>query len=347
MMKDKKNKIIKIVLIVLSVLAVLSAALFVYVWQKLSLIEQSTGEQSTQAPVIQEIPVDEENLTEEDLEGLDEDVVITYKKGEVASAEHVINVLLLGTDERRQGFSDTARSDSMMMASVNLKKGTVKLVSFQRGMGVPILDGAYAGQYDWLTHCFNYGGAELVMREIEYCFGVKVDYYVRVNFYTFQEIVNALGGVDVNVEAHVADALNGRTSKKVMTKHRMTEGINHLDGYDALQFARVRSCDSDWQRIERQRQVIQGMVNQLKGMSVLELNSMLDTILPLIQTSMPVTEMMSLIPQIPSVITSDIEQMSLPLQGTYGSMSGLGGRSMYSVDFAQNAAILVDFLYNQ
>ena len=72
-----------------------------------------------------------------------------------------------------------------MLLSLNKEKYTVKLVSFERGMGVPILSGAYEGQYDWLTHTFRYGGADLMMREIQECFRIKIDRYIRVNMKTF------------------------------------------------------------------------------------------------------------------------------------------------------------------
>lgn len=345
--KKRLNKPVKIVLIVLCVLAVLTGAAFGYVWIKLGLIQQSNGELEggSSTSSIKEIH-EEDNLSEEELEGLKEQEVIHYKKGTVVSDKNVVNILLLGTDERQKKFSDTARSDSMILVSVNFKKDTIKMVSFQRGMGVPILRGEYEGEYDWLTHCFNYGGASLVMDEIEHCYGIKIDHFVRVNFHTFQEAIDAVGGVTVNIDAYVADALNGITDDAAVVKHKVSAGENTLDGYDALQFARVRHCDSDWKRVERQRQVIQALMNKMKKMSFTELNSMLDTILPLIQTDMGRGDMMNYLFQVPSLITGDTEQMTIPQKGTYGSMTGLGGRSMYSVDFDQNAEILIEFLYN-
>ena len=87
--------------------------------------------------------------------------------GEIVWDDDVLNVLLIGTDERTDGsYSDNARGDACMLLSVNISGSApvISLVSLERGMGVPILEGPYKGEWDWLTHAFRYGGAELLMR---------------------------------------------------------------------------------------------------------------------------------------------------------------------------------------
>lgn len=266
---------------------------------------------------------------------------------EIFSDSDVFNILLLGTDERNDAYSTNARADSIMILSIDKENKTLKLVSLERGMGVPILEGQYKGQYDWLTHCFRYGGASLMMKEVQECLRVDVDRYVRVNFKTFEQIINAVGGVDIELTALEAQGLNGEVRTNARTKNKVSEGMNHLDGYDALQYSRLRYIDSDWKRIERQRNVIQNVVHKAKGMSLLELNDAANTILPLIQTNLTKGEIMELVLFAPNVLGTDIEQMSIPQKGTYGGMKGMGGRNLYAVDFETNAIILKEFLYGE
>lgn len=264
---------------------------------------------------------------------------------EIFSDTDVFNILLLGTDERTENLAKNARADSIMILSIDKENKTMKLVSLQRGMGVPILEGPYKGQYDWLTHCFRYGGAELMLKEVQECLRVDVDRYVRVNFDSFEDIIDAIGGVDIELTLMEAKGLNGEVRTNAYANHTMYEGMNHLDGHDALEYSRLRYIDSDWKRIQRQRNVIQAVVHKATDLSLLELNDVANKILPMINTNLTKTEILELVLFAPNIIGADIEQMSIPKKGTYGGMKGMGGRNLYAVDFEANATILREFLY--
>lgn len=339
----KKHKILTGILLVLVLLIGLCVW---FVWDKLNKISYDDGKrpaleetlpaqgyeaEAPQADEDEETGQDENVVDAEDLE----DMEAILSDMEIFQDSDVFNILLLGTDERVAEFSEDARADSIMLLSIHKKEKTVKLVSLERGMGVPILEGQYEGSYDWLTHCFRYGGASLMLEEVQYCMRVDVDRYVRVNFNMFTQIVDSLGGVDISLTQQEANAL------------KLTEGENHLDGADALRYARLRSIDSDWVRIQRQRNVLQAILHQTKDLNLLELNSLADTILPLIQTNLTKMEILELVTYAPLVLGSDIEQMSLPAEGTYGGMIGLEGRTLYAVDFETNAQILQEFLYGE
>ncbi len=268
-------------------------------------------------------------------------------EGEVVSDKDVVNILLLGTDERTKAFSTNARADSIMILSLNKRDNTMKLVSLQRGMGVPVLEGQYEGQYDWITHVFRYGGANLMLRTVREMFHIEVDYYMRVNFNTFAQVVDSVGGVDIELTDVEASALNGEIRTNAYAKHLMYPGVNHLDGYDALQYSRLRYTDSDWKRVQRQRNVIEAVMTSCKDMNLFELDAMLNEVLPLIQTNMSSTEMLSLLQYSPAVLGKNFEQMTIPAKGTYGTMKGMGGRNLYAVDFQQNTEILHKFLYGE
>ena len=331
--KKKKGKIVAAV-IILIILAILIGG-FAFVKGKLNLIDYDDGKK--EYATIQEGDEDQLDL---DLSGLEQVDPQGIPSGEIYKDKNVINVLLLGTDERTKEFSDNARSDSMMLLSINTKEHTAKLVSLERGMGVPILEGPYKGQYDWLTHCFRYGGADLVMQEVRECFRVDVERFVRVNFTSVESIVDLIGGIDVSLTAEEAEHLN------LTPGRNFTAGINHFDGEAALAYARLRSIDSDWQRVKRQQTVIQACADKLKGSSVSTLNELLNQILPMVQTNFTQGEITKLMLEAPEFLGVEFERMTLPAEGTYGGMIGMGGRSMFAPDFAENAKILREFLYS-
>lgn len=288
---------------------------------------------------------------QEDAEAMDkatadlEQMEAVEAQGEVFTDEDVINILLIGTDERTKKLSTNARGDSCMLLSVNKKTMDVHLVSFERGMGVPILEGRYKGQYDWLTHTFRYGGASLMMREVRECFKVDVNHYVRVNFYIFKQVIDSLGGVDIYLTELEARGLNGEVKTNARTRQRVHEGINHLDGHDALQYSRIRYIDNDWHRIERQRNVIEAIISQTKHLSLPQLNNLLNDVLPLVQTNLTEADITNLLLLAPRYSEVSVEQMTMPAEGTFGSMTGMGGRSMFAANFDLNARILHDELY--
>ncbi len=234
----------------------------------------------------------------------------------------------------------------MILVSLDIKDHVIRLVSIERGTGVPILLDGYENQYDWITHTFRYGGAKLTMKTVEDCFNVQVDHYVRVNF-NFVQIVNAVGGVDIDITEQEAKALNWEVpSNSMLIVNHVDPGPNHFDGYTALQYARLRKIDNDWKRVERQRTVIQAVLNQIQDASVVELDNLLNTVLPLIQTNFTKNEIAALLVQLPGFLGCDVQQLSMPLQGTYGIRTGMNDRLMYDPDWAVNIKALQDFLYN-
>ena len=178
------------------------------------------------------------------------------------------------------------------------------------------------------------------------CFDLDVDRYVRVNFNSFEQIIDAIGGVDIELTALEAQGLNGEIYTNAITKHTVYEGWNHLDGYDALQYARQRFIDSDWQRIERQRNVVSAAFDKVKTLSVFEWNNLLDTALPLVKTNFTKSEITSLLMDAPGFTNSEIEQMTIPAEGTYGSKKTSDGRSLLDLDWETNIQILKKFIYS-
>lgn len=331
MAKKKKTALI-IVSIILAIILLLAFAVFLFVKGKLDLIQYSDGSGGVEEIQVEEIEIDTSDLPETAPGEIGDSSIV--------SDPNVLNILLLGTDERTQDFSSFARSDTMMLLSLNLKTHTAKLVSLERGMGVPIVEGKYAGQYDWLTHCFQYGGADLVMKEVRECFRIDVTKYVRTSFYAFIRIIDVIGGVEVTLTQAEANYVNSAQNDQVVSA-----GTNHLNGAAALAYSRCRKIDSDWQRIKRQRNVIQACMDKVSVSDISSFNTLADQILPLVQTNLSQWEIFTLCLQLPNFLNVQFEQMTIPAQGTYGSMRGMGNRSMFSVNFDQNAKLLQEFFY--
>ena len=102
---------------------------------------------------------------------------------------------------------------------------------------------------------------------------------------------------------------------------------------------------ADWQRIQRQREVIQSAIYQLRSMQISDADQLINELLTLVRTNMTeevITELLFLLPQLPQ---ATVQQMTIPQEGTYGGMTGMGGRGLFAVDFEVNSQILHQFLY--
>ncbi len=361
---QKKSRLRRVVLWVLAILVVLAVSAGLYINSKLDLIRFDDGKLSFVGSINRD---EDQDLNTAGLQQSTAEMAMPA--GSPFADANVLNILLIATDERTDAvndadafthldrldgtsatteYSEDARADSMILVSLNIKENTVKLVSIERATGVPILLDGYDGQYDWITHTFRYGGAWLTMKTVEDCFNVQVDHYVRVNFNSFVEIVDSVGGVDLNLTDQEAKALNWEVpSNSMLIVNKVHPGWNHFDGYTALQYARLRAIDSDWKRIERQRTVIQAVMDQLKTANPAQINTLLDKALPLVQTNFTKNEIAALLTQLPGFIGVKADQMSLPAEGTYGVRVGMDDREMFDPDWTENIRILHDFLYGE
>lgn len=354
------KKVGRVILIVLLVLVLLFGAVFAFVWSKL-------GKITYHEPPVNDPPKETVTITEtepfetmlsaatdpvgsatetEPLETMDVgDLVMetapSYTDTAVFRDKDVINILLVGTDERTEGFVEACRADVNILVSINKAEKTVKLVSFSRGIAIKMLDGPYKGSYEWLTNAQRWAGPIAVMEEMENCFKIELDRYVRVNFNTVMTVVDAIGGIDMELtEAEVKFLNNYRKGY-----WNLTEGMNTLDGLQALTFARLRGIDTDWYRIERQRKCILAVVDKLKGSSFSTLNDLCDLVLPMIQTNLTKKEIAELILYSPKFLESEFGQMTIPIENSYGGMKCFSGVSGWALNYEKNNAALHEFLF--
>ena len=255
------------------------------------------------------------------------------------SSATVKNILLLGVDSRS---GDTySRSDSMMLLSVNTVTQKITLTSFMRDMYVEI-PGEYSTK---INAACTYGGPELVADTIEYNFKIRIDNYILVNFEVFKLLVDAIGGIEVDVTEAEAEYMHG--SFVNLPDIQAGENIK-MNGNEALWYARIRKLDSDFNRTERQRKVIQAIVKKAVKTSPLKLYSAASDVLPEIVTDLHSSDILSLITMLPACILSgsDIIQQRIPADDTW-SYGNRGGASVIVVDFEENINLLRTSLYGE
>lgn len=271
----------------------------------------------------------------------------------VDEEQRVFNLLVIGTDERHE-YSDNARGDACMLLSLDRDTGDIRIASFERALGVPILEGAYAGEWDWLTHAFEYGGAELMLREIRENFKVDVENYVRVNMRTLVELIDKIGGIDIELTHEEVNYINkgfGRdTAREVGMLDdlvQVSEGTCRLNGATTLVYARCRKIDSDWKRVERQRKVMIAVLKVFMEMKPVERIATALTLIPYVKTNLDMADFETLARFAAPILSGKTAQLTVPVENSYGHKTGMGGRSMFSADFDQNSKALHGFIYGE
>lgn len=263
--------------------------------------------------------------------------------GSLRSSKNVINVLLVGLD------SDTAlenggRSDSLILVSLNKKTKKINMTSFFRDTWTYMnINGE--GRYGKLNSSYMYGSDEALLDTIEKDFKIDIDYYVAVDFSSFTDIINALGGLTVEVQEYEANYIN-RT-----TVHTIDYGpAVKLTGAQALVFARIRhsDSDSDVSRTRRQRQVITALINSAKGASLSQLSAALDTLFKYVKTDLTKMQILSYAAQALANGWINYEIVQTPISDTDVFRTGtIGGQSVVLMDLPLAAQRVQEAIYGK
>jgi LCP family protein required for cell wall assembly len=240
-----------------------------------------------------------------------------------------------------------------MIASVNKSTGIITVCSILRDTHLYIPGEREAK----VNAAYAWGGANLLVQTIEQNFGIKIDDYATVNFEMFTALVDGLGGVDVEVTENEADYINNRHNYKKETKpdHFESGESVHLNGYQALWYARIRKLDSDFMRTYRQRKVITAIAENVKKElltgNIFGLISTAKDVAPNIETSLSKSEFTSLILSMVSCVSKTGLEMDkllvsqqLPFEDTWWFESKWDGSSI-AIDFSENREMLYNSIY--
>ena len=220
----------------------------------------------------------------------------------------LLNILLVGQDAR-EGEAG-ARSDSMILCTYNKATRQMTMTSFLRDLYVPI-PGHGSNR---INAAYSFGGTPLLKKTISQNFDVVIDGCVEVDFTHFSEIIDQLGGVELELREDEAQVINRQTGSE------LTEGTQRLDGSQALTYARIRNLDidGDVSRTNRQRKVIRALVDSLRGSSLRELTPVIGNILPMLTTDLSRGQLLLYALEIlPSLSELNMESQKIPADGTF------------------------------
>ncbi|WP_337969608.1 LCP family protein [Virgibacillus salexigens] len=217
-----------------------------------------------------------------------------------------VSVLIMGVDASDlRNNADNARSDTLMVATLNKDDKSVKLLSIPRDSYVYIPEVGYKTK---INHAHAYGGTQATTKTVEELLDIPIDYYVKVNFEAFIDVVNAVEGVTVDVPYE----LHEQNSKDEAGAIHLQPGEQQLNGEEALALARTRKLDSDIERGKRQQEIIKAVINKAISLdSVMKYDDVLEAVGSNMTTNMTFSEMKSFISYGTKGKNLDFETMTL------------------------------------
>ena len=212
------------------------------------------------------------------------------------------NIAILGLDSRYDTYDADYRTDCIIIASINTENNDVQLFSIFRDTYVEVQYTDGTKKLDKINHAY-YGGVESTLRTINTNLDLNITEYVMADFNAVSDLVDAVGGIDLNVDSSELQYINsyiddvmkvtGKTSEKVSKT-----GLQNLNGVQSVAYCRIRyTSGKDYKRTERMREVLQKIIDKAKGMGLGKIDSILDVILPKIRTNLTTDEIKEMIPK--------------------------------------------------
>jgi LCP family protein required for cell wall assembly len=241
---------------------------------------------------------------------------------------NVENILFIGIDGNNTYLAN--RSDTMIVASFNKKSKTIKLVSIMRDIY------AYFPNLKKSTKIngsYSYGGPGMTVNIINYNFKLDIQKYIVVDFANFNKIIDACGGVDITVKAKEVSQISGLT----------TSGTFNLNGKQALAYSRIREIDSDFNRVQRQRNVINSIFLKFKSIDVIKKLAVAKECLSDIRTNISNVELLGDLFNFTNSVNSPLQQYTIPADNLYTSVSS--PTFYFYIDFDKQLPALDKFIY--
>lgn len=291
----------------------------------------------------------------------DKEEIESYKKdvesqaesttdGEEQLVSDVYNILLVGSDVRPE--ETVGRSDTMILVSINKETKRIVATSFLRDTYVKI---PIKNEFHKLNAAYAFGGIELLFETLQYNYGISVDKYVAVDFLSFIEAIDILGGLDVQVYEeelywfnqyiHASNLMVEPPEREDSDYVDHADGsYQHLNGKQALAYARFRYVgNGDFTRTDRQRRVVQNIFDKIKTMDVSTLVKLLDNIIPQITTNLTTDECMELIAMLPEMSKYEVISWHIPDED-FKYMT-IDGDDVVAIDFSYYMKKLYNYIY--
>lgn len=247
----------------------------------------------------------------------------TVSAVETVKDEDVYNLLLVGVDRRDKSWN--GNSDSMMLVSINFAKKRVSVVSLMRDTCVEIPGHGY----EKMNAAYAYGGGPLLTQVISDTYKVDLSRYAAVDFEDMIDIVDALGGIDLEMTDAEVNVANGYMLDMCNTLGMNGYdyilpggGVYHCNGVQAVAYARNRYVgNSDYARTERQRYVISQIIAEVKRMDALQLTQFVKNVLPLVTHNVEESEIWDLVTRAPEILQYTFVQDRIPYDNMYDTVS--------------------------
>ena len=320
--RAKKRKKAKMITFAIEAVILVVLLVVLYVLNRTELLSKVTYDDE----VVQE-SVNE--LTEETLEVMEE----------------YTNIALFGLDTRQAGsLGKGNRSDTIMIASINNDTKDVKIVSVYRDSYLNLAN----DKYRKCNEAYSIGGPEQAVAMLNMNLDMKIDYYMSVDFLAVSEVVDLLGGIEIDVDQYEIEHLNNYTveTAKVTgksTKKLTSPGLQKLDGVQATSYCRIRYTQGDdFKRTERQREVLETIAAKARTMSASQLDSIVKAVFPMCATNMTVDQLLGFA----------ADALSYEIKGTTGfpfdvvtDSVGSAGSCVIPVDMEKNVVQLHKYLF--
>ena len=239
-------------------------------------------------------------------------------------ADDVFTILLVGVDSYTDTY--TGRSDVQMLMSINQKSKKLVLCSILRDSYVSIPGHGN----NRINAAYGEGGTNLLNQTIKNNFGIPVDRVAVINFQVVIDFVNAIGGVDVDLSPEEVEIINNGSSG-----YLSGAGVNHLNGEQALTYARIRKIDNDFSRTKRQRVVMEDALDKIGNMSLTQQSSLMQQFLPRVHSDLTRSEVINLGSLVLRLRSFDVKSFAIPVDGTWSDMT-VSGMAVLDIDFAAN-----------
>ena len=274
--KKKKSGCLIFLIVMLSLLLVALIVVAIgmnYIFGRLGHFENPEPSDGTIPKMSDEFDVEGNQEGGENFETVDASDVV-FETVDVLEGD-MINIMLIGQD-RRPG-EERARSDSMILVTLNKETGTIQLTSFMRDLYVQI-----PGYMDnRLNVAYRYGGTDLMNETFKVNFGLEIDGNVMVDFDEFTDIIEILGGVTLEISSAEAKYMNARSDNSFKA------GVNYMNAEDALTFTRMRyAAGGDYGRTDRQRRVLMAIAESFRDADLVTIFNVIDQVLPHIVTNL-------------------------------------------------------------
>ncbi len=265
--------------------------------------------------------------------------------------ETYTNIALFGVDARNGKLSTGTRTDTIMILSVNNNTGEGRLVSVYRDTYLNLGNDVY----NKCNAAYAKGGPEQAISMLNMNLDLYITDFVTIGFEGMMEVVDAVGGVEIDIKENEIKHLNNYQASMYATEENpnnlttdyvaITEpGVQTLSGYQAVAYCRIRAVGNDFGRTERQRKVLQAVLEKAKTLSPSQLNDIADDVFPMVATSLDLDEILSLVANVSSYEIVGSSGFPFDTNITTGKI-GSKGSCVIPMDLATNVELLHEYLY--